>query len=206
MTHPQTDPRVERTDELLQTAFIELAAERGFEAVTVGEIAKRARVNRATFYRHYQDKYDLLEQILQQAITQFKNTLGPPGLVAIATDPQNPPERWIKFMAHFREHEQLYRALLDRNSGPWVTARMRDHIIRMIGEREELRDRLSSKERKAAQARMPKQVAITLTANLFISTIAWWLESGKQYSAREVASWVIELLGNGYAHAIGVRA
>jgi AcrR family transcriptional regulator len=59
MTHGQTDPRVRRTHELLQEALIELAAERGFDAITVGDIARRAGVNRATFYRHYQDKYDL---------------------------------------------------------------------------------------------------------------------------------------------------
>ncbi len=204
MTHGQTDPRVERTDELLQTALIELAAERGFEAVTIGEIAKRARVNRATFYRHYRDKYDLVEQILQQAIDQFSKELEPPGLVVITTDPQNPPERWVRFFEHFREHEQLYRALLGPGSGPWVAARMRSYFINMMGEREQLRDRLASRERKMTRARMPKPVAITLTANLLISTVAWWLESGKQYSAREIASWVIELLVNGYAHAIGV--
>jgi AcrR family transcriptional regulator len=44
---------------LLQEALIELAAERGFDAIAVGDIARRAGVNRATFYRHYQDKYDL---------------------------------------------------------------------------------------------------------------------------------------------------
>jgi GAF domain-containing protein len=56
VTHEQIDPRVRRTHKLLQEALLELAAERGFDAVTVGDIARRASVNRATFYRHYQDK------------------------------------------------------------------------------------------------------------------------------------------------------
>jgi AcrR family transcriptional regulator len=59
MTHEQTDPRVRRTHQVLQAALIDLAAERGFDAITVGDIARRSSVNRATFYRHYQDKYDL---------------------------------------------------------------------------------------------------------------------------------------------------
>jgi AcrR family transcriptional regulator len=45
---------------------IELAAERGFDAITVGDIARRAGVNRATFYRHYQDKYDLAVVLMEE--------------------------------------------------------------------------------------------------------------------------------------------
>jgi AcrR family transcriptional regulator len=105
MTPEGTDPRVLRTHKLLREAFIELTAERGFDAVTIGDIARRATVNRATFYRHYQDKYDLLEQIFQEAIVQFADDLGPPGEVAMTIDPENPPERWVKLFEHFAEHK-----------------------------------------------------------------------------------------------------
>jgi pimeloyl-ACP methyl ester carboxylesterase len=59
MSHEeQTDLRIRRTHHFLQEAMIELITEKGFEAITVGDIAERAMINRATFYRHYQDKYD----------------------------------------------------------------------------------------------------------------------------------------------------
>jgi AcrR family transcriptional regulator len=96
MVHKQSDPRILRTHKLLQDALIELTAEYGFDAITVGDIAKRATVNRATFYRHYQDKNDLTEQIFQEAIVQFFSELGPPGEAALTIDPQSPPERWVK--------------------------------------------------------------------------------------------------------------
>src|SRR6516162_8640216 len=58
MSHEeQTDLRIRRTHHFLQEAMIELITEKGFEAITVGDIAERAMINRATFYRHYQDKY-----------------------------------------------------------------------------------------------------------------------------------------------------
>jgi len=99
MTHEQTDPRVRRTHKLLQEALVELADERGFDTITVGDIAKRAEVNRATFYRHYQDKYDLLDQIFKETINQFASDLGPPSEVGRSIDPQNPPERWVRLLA-----------------------------------------------------------------------------------------------------------
>src|SRR5258708_1039661 len=58
------DLRVQRTRKLLQQALIELTVEMGFAAVTVRDITRRAMVNRSTFYRHYLDKYDLLNQYM----------------------------------------------------------------------------------------------------------------------------------------------
>ena len=58
--------RVRRTRKLLQQALIEGTVEKGFAALTVRDITERAMVNRSTFYRHYLDKYDLLEQHLNE--------------------------------------------------------------------------------------------------------------------------------------------
>ena len=60
------DLRVRRTRKLLTQALIEGTVEKGFAALTVRDITRRAMVNRSTFYRHYLDKYDLLEQHLNE--------------------------------------------------------------------------------------------------------------------------------------------
>lgn len=44
----------------LQSAALELIAERGFEAVTTAEIAERAGVTERTFFRHFGDKREVL--------------------------------------------------------------------------------------------------------------------------------------------------
>lgn len=46
-----------------------LASEKKFEAITVKDISARAVVNRATFYGHFDDKYNLLEYLLSEAFT-----------------------------------------------------------------------------------------------------------------------------------------
>lgn len=56
------DPRVKRTRQLIQQAFVELMKEKGFDAVTIQDIAQKATINRATFYAHYTDKYALLDE------------------------------------------------------------------------------------------------------------------------------------------------
>lgn len=55
------DPRIRRTREMLHRALQKLLENKEFEEISVQDIAEAARVNRATFYDHYADKYALLE-------------------------------------------------------------------------------------------------------------------------------------------------
>jgi AcrR family transcriptional regulator len=61
----ELDPRVKRTQSFIMDAFMALLEEKGFKSITVKEITQRAGVNRATFYAHYQDKFDLLNASLR---------------------------------------------------------------------------------------------------------------------------------------------
>lgn len=65
------DPRVKRTRQLLVKAFIELITEKDFQELTVQDIAERATVNRATFYAHFEDKYDLLDHTIREYFQQM---------------------------------------------------------------------------------------------------------------------------------------
>lgn len=62
MNRNKTDPRVERTRRLLTEALVSLCVESSFDDLSVADIAKRAGVNRATFYLHFEGKRDLLER------------------------------------------------------------------------------------------------------------------------------------------------
>lgn len=64
-TEKKQDMRVLRTKRDLRNAFIELIGEKQFEKITVTEICKRASINKMTFYKHYQDKYTLLDDCLR---------------------------------------------------------------------------------------------------------------------------------------------
>ncbi|GAA0399250.1 TetR/AcrR family transcriptional regulator [Paenibacillus motobuensis] len=62
MIPKKTDRRIFRTKRMIMEAFILLMEEKGFEAITVSDLTEKADINRGTFYQHYKDKYDLLEQ------------------------------------------------------------------------------------------------------------------------------------------------
>ena len=45
----------------IRKTFIELLNTKGFDNLTVSDIARGSDINRGTFYLHYVDKYDLME-------------------------------------------------------------------------------------------------------------------------------------------------
>jgi AcrR family transcriptional regulator len=63
--HPQLDPRVRRTRKLLEDAFHALLKEKPYGKISIGDVAARATVNRATFYAHFEDKQHLAATMLR---------------------------------------------------------------------------------------------------------------------------------------------
>jgi AcrR family transcriptional regulator len=59
-TRPRGRPRSAIADEAIRDAAVELFAERGFEGLSVDEVALRAGVSKATIYRRYASKVDLV--------------------------------------------------------------------------------------------------------------------------------------------------
>lgn len=59
------DPRIRRTRQLLHAALRKLMQEKHFDDISVQDITDEATVNRATFYDHYTDKFDLLDNMVR---------------------------------------------------------------------------------------------------------------------------------------------
>ena len=128
MTQQGKNVGLRRTQKLLREALIELIEERGFDALTIGELTERALVSRAAFYRHYQDKYDLVEQIFEEAMSALLDSVGDLGR-------EHPSEVWVKFFEHIEHYERLYRALLGQKGSPWFVRKMRVTLSDLVKER-----------------------------------------------------------------------
>jgi AcrR family transcriptional regulator len=171
------DLRVKRSQKFLREALIDLIEERGFDALTVGEITERAMVSRATFYRNYQDKYDLVEQIYAEAADALLSAVSEPTT-------EHPPKIWIRFFEHIADYERLYRALLGRKGSPWFVLKMRASLVQLIGEYEQVPFIQSLKR---AGDPVTEEYARDLIATMFVESITWWLERGRPCTAQEMA-------------------
>ncbi len=75
MNDGNVDSRVRRTKRLLQQGLTELLREKSIKKITVRELAERIDINRGTFYLHYKDIYDLVEQIENELFDEFEDIL-----------------------------------------------------------------------------------------------------------------------------------
>jgi len=179
MTQSASNLRVRRTQKLLREALIELIEERDFEALTIGQITERAMVSRAAFYRNYQDKYDLVEQIFEEAMSALLNAVGELGR-------EHPPEIWVKFFEHIAQYERLYRALLGRKGSPWFVRKMRESLAGLVKERGHHPHRPDASARPVHT--FADEFVPDLVSTMFVEAITWWLEQGRPYTPKEIAT------------------
>lgn len=101
-----------RTRTLIEEAFLELMKEKPYMKISVREITERADVNRSTFYSHYQDIYDLMEQIEGNVLDKIKAALQ-----QITREDYVPGKHPFHIMV-FQElmsHEKVFRILFSKN-------------------------------------------------------------------------------------------
>lgn len=66
------DLRVVKTRRNIEETFLRLLHDIPFERMTVKTIVEEALVNKGTFYRHYQDKHDLAEQVASRIVDEMR--------------------------------------------------------------------------------------------------------------------------------------
>jgi AcrR family transcriptional regulator len=178
MTQPEGNLRVRRTQKLLREALIDLIEERDFESLTVGEITERAMVSRAAFYRNYQDKYDLVEKIFEEAMSALQNAVGDLGR-------EHPAEIWVQFFEHIASYDRLYRALLGSKGSSWFARKMRESLADLA----QMHPRRCEPDGRLHPVHTFSDGFVPdLVSTMFVEAITWWLEQGRPYTAREIAT------------------
>ena len=184
MTQKADNLRVKRTKILLREALIALIEERGFDALTIGELTERAMVSRAAFYRNYQDKYDLVEQVFEETMCTLFEAIGEFGR-------EHPLDVWVRFFEQIAQYDQLYRALLGKKGSPWFVQKMRLRLAELIkahGSLEMPHD--PSRFAHATHSVHPfsDMFVPDLVAAMIVEAITWWLEQGQPYAPKELAT------------------
>lgn len=175
------DPRVIRTRQMLRDALVSLIAEKGFDAITVQDIADRATLNRATFYLHYQDKHDLLVKSLRNAIDELMTDIG------ASTDEQGQlifesPLRPIKtIFEHVAQHARFYQVMLSAEGVPAFSAGVRDYMAEVT-----LRW-LSATQPQPQRSRVPLEIVASSLSWSLLGILIWWLEHDMPHSPEYMA-------------------
>lgn len=59
------DKRIKKTKKNLKATLIAMLNQMSFEQITITELCRQSDTSRITFYKHYNDKYALADEIFQ---------------------------------------------------------------------------------------------------------------------------------------------
>jgi AcrR family transcriptional regulator len=154
-------------------------------------------INRATFYRHYLDKYDLLDQYMNEVYeltaAQEKLTSGQ----MQDADAGNPPVGMVRMLEHVQIHADFYRVMLGAKGDPAFV-----HRIQQYSEMR-LRSLLPGNGVPLKSQSPPLELCLSYLSHAGVGVMAWWLKEGQSYRSERVAAWLNQLNQETFEHALG---
>ena len=170
-----------RMDKLLWDALLSLLEQRPLESISVTEICEKAMVHRVTFYKHFEDKYDLLEYGLQATRMQLIEELH-------QEETSQTKRKHIRMLEQIAKHQRLYSLMMVEKETHSLPSLMRQQIAR------DIETDLKQTQEKGIQLPMPPEVMAQFYGGAIVTLGGWWLENGMSISIEELARYLDLLL------------
>jgi AcrR family transcriptional regulator len=165
----------------LWEALLSLLEQRPFESISVTEICEKAMVHRVTFYKHFQDKYDLLEYGLQTTQMQIFEELH-------REETSQTKRKHIRILEQIARHRRLYSLMMVEKETHSLPSLMRQQIAR------DIETDLKQTQEKGIQLPMPPEVMAQFYGGAIVTLGGWWLENEMSISIEELARYLDILL------------
>lgn len=170
----------------IKNAFVELVNEKGMESLTISDIARKAKINRGTFYLHYVDKIDLLEQLETDVLLDLE-VIFEKYDKGIAEDPIEiiPYEAILEALKYVRNDFAFVSALMNISGN----SKMRERLKQLI--RETIQKQISGSENLSFQmGNLPPDYAQEILLSGILSIILLWIKKGTLETPEEIAAMI----------------
>lgn len=178
------DLRVQRTKKALITTFSDLLETKSFENITIQDLCEKANVRRSTFYRHFNDKYDLLNHIVGTLIEYFR-TLHLPEI-----DPKDPRQFFNKFMKDIlffiSDNKTMVKSVISINIYSEVYQILYNQIYAVVKQQIEF-------DKQIGQFYIDEFIYGEFLTGGILSVILNWIQYGQQ-SIDEVSSDIVIMI------------
>ena len=187
------DLRVVKTQNILYRTLLDLMKEKTFEEIKVSDICNQALINRSTFYAHYNDKYELLAEFIQE----LKNSLT--GELKKNKNISNTKEYYLEmiklFLDHIEEKRESYLAIMihNRNSITMdIIYDVLDHDITSHLQQVDLID----------ENQIPRSIIAKFYIGAVVNVGIEWLKNGKQYTKEDMIHYIKVLIPDELNHKV----
>lgn len=184
---------------MILEAFIVLVEEKGYEHVTVSDIASKAMINRATFYAHFKDKQDVYDYIFEKAVGKFVMVLAPVQLGNTNQLQVYAIEQILtQIFEKIQDNREFFKIVLNANGNEQLRKQL-SQLLRStyanIFEQVEIREK---------EFIVPIDFIIEYMSATFMASLHWWINQDSRFTPKQMAQLLIKLVGSNHLKVLGI--
>ncbi len=180
MTEEKLDPRIVSTKEAIQTVFKQMVCELPYEKITVKAITEAARINRNTFYLHYNCVDDVLAEIQAKHSSEYS-------AIVSGFDQLNDTDKLVRtFFEYMEAQDDFFKRVTCDSRFDYIRERMQNRVTKQAAE---------SRPLKGIEQSV-RNILLTFN-NCIVLLYRQWVADGRKIPMEEMIELATTLLGKG---------
>lgn len=175
MDETSINRKIRYTRMVLKDSLLEIMKEKPISKITVKEICEKADINRATFYSHYSDPYDLLHKIESETLEWAEKMV----TILLAQTDEREMIKIIENILEYIVDNKKHIQILMSEQGD---INFQKQLLSMIYNRCGISPAIENNTGSSSD-----EYYFVFVVNGSVGLIQYWLKSGLNRSAREMA-------------------
>jgi AcrR family transcriptional regulator len=182
----KSDLRITKTYRALCDTFVELLSEKRFERITVNELCERAMVGRATFYKHFSDKYDFFGFFIREMQAEFA------GKIASNESADIPSKHFIgltgQFIDFLEENNRIVQRFLNSDMLPELLDIFTEQVMRYT------KQKLNEDVQKGRELLVSPDLLAACYSGAMLHMLLWWYTQKDPLPKKELLKQMADIL------------
>ncbi|MCF1685872.1 TetR/AcrR family transcriptional regulator [Tetragenococcus halophilus] len=172
-----------QTKNKIKQALIQLLNKKNLEEITVSDITRNSQINRGTFYLHYLDKYDLIEKLEEDILTNIQQIFYQP----VEKGEENPliPDRLILNALYYVKDDLAFiKALVEENGDPKFVSTFKKLLTNTV------KKYIAHEKNQLPIEKIPNDYAEEILLSSTISILLLWIKKGGKESPELLLTYI----------------
>ncbi|MDN6147046.1 MAG: TetR/AcrR family transcriptional regulator [Tetragenococcus koreensis] len=172
-----------QTKNKIKQALVQLLNKKNLEEITVSDITRNSQINRGTFYLHYLDKYDLIEKLEEDILTNIQQIFDQP----VEKGEENPliPDRLILNALYYVKDDLAFiKALVEENGDPKFVSTFKKLLTNTV------KKYIAHEKNQLPIEKIPNDYAEEILLSSTISILLLWMKKGGEESPELLLTYI----------------
>lgn len=179
------DRRIDKSKNALKEALIELMDEKEFKSITITEIVHLANLNRGTFYKHYPTQEDLLNELIEDILSDLVVSYREPYTTMEPFEIGKMSSSSVKIFDHVERYSRFYTIISNSNVLPGFQNRICQVLKELVQ---------TDLAKAMPDANIDRSLLSSYNAYALFGLIIEWVNGGFKFTPHQMAEQLISII------------